>query len=127
MGAHGPLHALLPRLQTTWAGGRVALRLPTLPSRPAALAPTLPPPPAPPPSPADYVGDHVPRLLINRERAGELTDLKRAVGWTRGFNWGDGNYRCARCCGSGVARTRCWRWTQGASAAWAGKSGAAGG
>lgn len=44
---------------------------------------------------ADYVEDAVPRLLINREKAGELTPEMRALGYRRGFNFGDGNYRCA--------------------------------
>lgn len=37
----------------------------------------------------------MPRLLVNREKAGELTPEKRAVGYTRGFDWGPTNYRCA--------------------------------
>lgn len=39
------------------------------------------------------MGGHVPRLLVNREKAGELTAEKRAVGYTRGFDWGPSNYR----------------------------------
>ncbi len=47
-----------------------------------------------PPHP-DYVGQHVPRLLINREKAGELTAMKRSLGYTRGFDWDPAtNYRC---------------------------------
>lgn len=38
----------------------------------------------------------MPRLLINRERAGELTDGMRSLGYSRGFNWGEGNYRCGQ-------------------------------
>jgi len=37
----------------------------------------------------------VPRLLINREKAGELTAMKRSLGYTRGFDWDPAtNYRC---------------------------------
>lgn len=43
----------------------------------------------------NYVEDAVPRLLINREKAGELTPEMRALGYRRGFNFGDGNYRDA--------------------------------
>lgn len=51
----------------------------------------------PPSHPADYVGQHVPRLLINREKAGELTAVKRSLGYTRGFDWSpETNYRSAR-------------------------------
>ena len=38
----------------------------------------------------------MPRLLVNRERAGELTDSMRALGYNKGFNFGDGNYRQAQ-------------------------------
>ena len=50
-----------------------------------------------PPLP-DYVGPHVPRLLINREKAGELTPEMAAVGYTKGFNFGEDNYRCVLAC-----------------------------
>ncbi|PRW20829.1 NAD-dependent deacetylase sirtuin-2 [Chlorella sorokiniana] len=44
----------------------------------------------------DYVGQHVPRVLINREKAGELTSVKRSLGYTRGFDWDPAtNYRDA--------------------------------
>ena len=62
-------------------------------------------PATPLPPCADYVGQHVPRVLINREKAGELTSMKRALGYTRGFDWDPAtNYRCAaaaghQCCG----------------------------
>ncbi|KAL4433418.1 hypothetical protein ABPG77_010271 [Micractinium sp. CCAP 211/92] len=43
----------------------------------------------------DYVDDEVPRLLINREKAGEPAPEMRALGYRRGFNFGTGNYRDA--------------------------------
>lgn len=45
---------------------------------------------------ADRVGRETPRLLINRERAGESDPLLAFLG--QGFNFDEGNYRC----GSGV-------------------------
>lgn len=50
------------------------------------------------------MGQHVPRLLINREKAGELTAVKRSLGYTRGFDWDPAtNYRCGLGWG-------CWGW-----------------
>lgn len=75
--------------QTTWpTRACVAGRLP-IPTKP--YHPTTQP--NHPLCIADYVGHHVPRLLINREKAAELTREKMVMGFTRGFNWGDGNYR----------------------------------
>ena len=42
---------------------------------------------------ADHVEDDTPRLLINRERAGQASPLALMLGNSRGFNFGEGNYR----------------------------------
>lgn len=44
---------------------------------------------------ADKVSEDCPRALINRERVGELDEMLRALGYTKGFNFGAGNYRDA--------------------------------
>ena len=41
----------------------------------------------------------MPRLLVNRERAGELTPGMQALGYTKGFTFGEGNYRWALAAG----------------------------
>ena len=43
---------------------------------------------------ADKVPDDCPRALINRERVGEGDATLRALGVSRGFDFGSGNYRC---------------------------------
>jgi hypothetical protein len=43
---------------------------------------------------ADRVTADTPRLLINRERAGEADPYLRLTGYNRGFNFDEGNYRC---------------------------------
>jgi hypothetical protein len=46
------------------------------------------------PSLADYVQQHVPRLLVNREKAGEAVFGGGLLGQQKGFTFGAGNYRC---------------------------------
>lgn len=41
----------------------------------------------------DHVGPQVPRLLVNREVAGEAAGGTLPVGLRQGFNFGAGNYR----------------------------------
>ena len=43
----------------------------------------------------DRVADTTPRLLINKERVGETDPMLRAMGYRKGFNFGQGNYRDA--------------------------------
>lgn len=44
---------------------------------------------------ADKVPASTPRLLINRERVGEADASLRAMGYDKGFNFGEGNHRDA--------------------------------
>lgn len=44
---------------------------------------------------ADKVSDECPRVLINREVVGELDEALCALGYTKGFDFGAGNYRDA--------------------------------
>lgn len=44
---------------------------------------------------ADRVSEVCPRVLINRERVGEADEMLRVLGYTKGFNFGAGNYRDA--------------------------------
>lgn len=95
-----PAHPAAPRLLASGLSGRRRTRL--LPSTSLFLfsRPLVSFDPVALPMAADYVGDEVPRLLINREKAGELTPEMRALGYRRGFNFGDGNYRRAPSTGS---------------------------
>lgn len=43
----------------------------------------------------DRVKDDTPRLLINRERVGETDPVLRQMGYKKGFNFGNGNFRDA--------------------------------
>ena len=72
------------------------------PPHPHHPPPHLPAPTRPPPHPgravarrADRVGEGVPRLLINREVVGEADPALRSVGYTKGLDFGAGNYRDA--------------------------------
>ena len=44
---------------------------------------------------ADKVSADCPRVLINREQVGDVDEVLRALGFTKGFNFGAGNYRDA--------------------------------
>lgn len=41
----------------------------------------------------DRVNENVPRVLVNMERVGEAPPELRSLGYSKGFNFGEGNYR----------------------------------